>query len=122
MLRYEDQKDAAREAAAIFRDQRIPKFLAWFEQVLANNPHGAGQLAGDRLSHADIALAHCVDGLCYAFPNAMEEALNSAERVANLRRAVMERPRIAAYRASGRRQAFNTDGVFRHYPELDAAA
>ncbi|MEQ8404861.1 MAG: glutathione S-transferase family protein [Oceanicaulis sp.] len=122
MLHYEDQKDAAREAARVFREQRIPKFLAWFEQVLANNSHGAGQLAGDRLSHADIALAHCVDGLCYAFPRAMESALKAHDRVANLRRAVMERPRIADYLASGRRQAFNTDGVFRYYPELDAAA
>jgi glutathione S-transferase len=29
-------------------------------------------------------------------------------------------PRIAAYLASPRRLAFNNDGVFRHYPELDA--
>ncbi|MFW6300043.1 MAG: glutathione S-transferase [Oceanicaulis sp.] len=121
MLYYEDQKDAARRAAEVFRGRRIPKFLDWFEQILANNPHGAGQLAGDRLSHADIALSHCVDGLCYAFPNAMDQALERAERVANLRRAVMERPRIEAYLRSDRRQDFNTHGVFRHYPELDTA-
>ena len=120
-LYYEDQKDAALKAAEIFRDQRIPKFLAWFEQVLANNPGGAGQLAGDRCSYADIALAHCVEGLEYAFPNAMERALVAAGRVDNLKRAVLDRPGIAAYRASKRRQAFNTDGVFRHYPELDPA-
>jgi len=34
---------------------------------------------------------------------------------------VAERPRIAAYLASPRRLAFNEDGIFRHYPELDAA-
>ena len=28
-------------------------------------------------------------------------------------------PNIAAYLASDRRIAFNTDGIFRHYPELD---
>ena len=27
----------------------------------------------------------------------------------------------AAYLKSDRRLAFNTDGIFRHYPELDAA-
>jgi hypothetical protein len=30
-------------------------------------------------------------------------------------------PGVAAYLASDRRLAFNTDGIFRHYPELDAA-
>jgi len=34
---------------------------------------------------------------------------------------VAELPGIAAYLKSDRRIAFNTDGIFRHYPELDAA-
>jgi hypothetical protein len=29
--------------------------------------------------------------------------------------------RLAAYLASSRRTAFNEDGIFRHYPELDLA-
>jgi glutathione S-transferase len=33
---------------------------------------------------------------------------------------VAQRPRIAAYLESKRRQAFNQMGIFRHYPELDA--
>jgi len=121
-LYYEDQKDAAHQAAEVFREQRIPKFLAWFEQVLENNPNEDGGLAGDRLTYADIGLAHCVEGLEYAFPNAMARALQGAGKVAGLKTEVMERPRILDYRASGRRQAFTKDGVFRHYPELDAAA
>ncbi|WP_256677287.1 glutathione S-transferase family protein [Pseudomonas sp. Kh7] len=32
---------------------------------------------------------------------------------------VEQRPGIAAYLASERRLAFNTNGIFRHYPELD---
>ncbi len=32
---------------------------------------------------------------------------------------VAARPRIAAYLASPRRLAFNENGIFRHYPELD---
>jgi glutathione S-transferase len=35
---------------------------------------------------------------------------------------VQARPRIEAYLASPRRLAFNEDGIFRHYPELDAPA
>jgi glutathione S-transferase len=33
--------------------------------------------------------------------------------------AVEKLPRVAAYLASSRRIAFNNDGIFRHYPELD---
>jgi hypothetical protein len=28
------------------RKDRIPKYLAWFECILARNPDGSGQLAG----------------------------------------------------------------------------
>jgi glutathione S-transferase len=38
-----------------------------------------------------------------------------------LRDAIARRPRIAAYLQSPRRLPFNEDGIFRHYPELDAA-
>jgi glutathione S-transferase len=30
-------------------------------------------------------------------------------------------PGVRAYLKSGRRLPFNEDGIFRHYPELDAA-
>jgi glutathione S-transferase len=33
---------------------------------------------------------------------------------------VAQRKRLAAYLASERRVPFNTQGIFRHYPELDA--
>jgi glutathione S-transferase len=33
---------------------------------------------------------------------------------------VRARPRIAAYLASARRMAFDQEGIFRRYPELDA--
>ena len=51
------------------------------------------------------------------FPRAMKK-----QRYARLRRihaAVAARPRVAAYLASARRIAFNQQGIFRHYPELD---
>jgi glutathione S-transferase len=40
--------------------------------------------------------------------------------LAPFRNRVAGRPRISAYLASDRRQPFNTQGLFRHYPELDA--
>jgi glutathione S-transferase len=33
---------------------------------------------------------------------------------------VADIPRVAAYLASKRRIAFNENGIFRHYPELEA--
>ena len=41
-------------------------------------------------------------------------------RVVVLHDRVAKRPRIAAYLASERRIAFNEQGIFRHYKELDA--
>jgi glutathione S-transferase len=40
-------------------------------------------------------------------------------RVAALHRAIAQRPRIHAYLDSNRRIAFNEQGIFRHYRELD---
>ena len=40
-------------------------------------------------------------------------------KLAALHDKVVKRPRLAAYLASQRRIAFNQQGIFRHYPELD---
>jgi glutathione S-transferase len=40
-------------------------------------------------------------------------------RLGALHDAVADRPGIAGYLASARRLAFNEQGIFRHYPELD---
>lgn len=118
-LYYEDQKDEALRRAEDFRESRIPKFLAWFEGILARNPTGDGHLVGPSLTYVDLSLFQVVEGLSYAFPKAMERALKDAPRVAALHAAVAERPRIRAYLRSSRRIPFNEDGIFRRYPELD---
>ena len=116
---YEDQKDAALLNAAGFRRDRLPKFLAWFEAVLARNPKGSKHLAGGRLSYADLSLFQFVEGLNYAFPRAAARALKKAPLVVALHARVAQQDRLAEYLASDRRIAFNEDGIFRHYPELD---
>ena len=118
-LYYEDQKQEALLRARAFREQRIPKFLGWFETVLARNPKGPDHLVGASVSYADLSLFQLIEGLSYAFPRAMKRALRDAPHLVAHRRAVAERPRIKAYLASERRQAFNEDCIFRHYPELD---
>jgi glutathione S-transferase len=60
-------------------------------------------------------------GLSYAFPRAMGKSARKYRRLLALHQRVQERPHIAAYLASPRRIPFNEDGIFRHYPELDAA-
>jgi glutathione S-transferase len=116
---YEDQKPESKRRAEAFRQTRMPRFLKWFETILARNPKGDGHLVGARLSYADLSLFQAVEGLRYAFPKAMARLERDYPRVIALRDRVAGRPRIAAYCASDRRLPFNEDGIFRHYPELD---
>jgi glutathione S-transferase len=119
-LYYEDQREAAAQRARSFREERIPKFLGWFEEVLRRNPAGDRHLVGDALTYADLSLFQLVAGLRYAFPRATARALDAGSAVARLHANVARRQRIHDYLRSPRRIAFNEDGIFRHYPELDA--
>jgi glutathione S-transferase len=116
---YEDQKRESKRRAEGFRQNRIPRFLEWFEAILDRNPKGPKHLVGARLTYADLSLFQTIEGLCYAFPRAMAEALGVAPNVTALRDLIAKRPRIRAYLDSDRRIPFNEDGIFRHYPELD---
>jgi glutathione S-transferase len=118
-LYYEDQKPEALRRAKDFRENRIPKFLGWFEGVLARNPKGSAHLVGDCLTYADLSLFQVVEGLTYAFPRATQRALQDTPHVIALHRAVARRPRVEAYLKSDRRLPFNKEGIFRRYAELD---
>jgi glutathione S-transferase len=115
-LYYEEQKREALEAARSFRDERMPKFLAYFEAVLAG--HG-GWLTGARWSSADLSLFQLVEGLRYAFPRKMAALERDFPRTLELRAKVAALPELHDYFSSDRRIPFNEDGIFRHYPELD---
>ena len=118
-LYYQEQKPEARRRAEDFRRNRLPKFLGYFERVLARNPRGDRCLVGGRLTYADLSLFQVIAGLDYAFPRAMAHQLKRHPKLAALHERVASRPRIKAYLASERRIPFNEDGIFRHYPELD---
>ena len=60
-----------------------------------------------------------ISGLRYAFPKTMKKLEPDWPGLVALHKMVSERPNIAAYLASKRRIAFNEDGIFRHYPELE---
>ncbi|MBN3846476.1 glutathione S-transferase [Paraburkholderia sp. Ac-20342] len=121
-LYYEDQKDAAKARAHDFIDHRLPKFMAYFERVLKQNPAGERFMVGDTLSYVDLSMFQLIDGLLYAFPRALKRFGEHYPRLATLHDMVMARPNIAAYLNSDRRIEHNEACVFRHYPELDKAA
>jgi glutathione S-transferase len=118
-LYYEDQRKEAKRRAADFLTARAPKFLGYFETVLARNQAGDRHLVGARTSYCDLSLFQIVAGLRYAFPRAMAGLARKLPRVVALHDRVAERPRIAAYLDSDRRIPFNEQGIFRHYGELD---
>jgi glutathione S-transferase len=119
-LYYEEQRREARRRAPLFLRERVPKFLGYFEQVLARNRRGRGiHLVGARGSYVDLSVFQLVEGFRYAFPRAMPRIERKLPRVLALHDAVAERPGIARYLASDRRIPFNEEGIFRHYPELD---
>ena len=119
-LYYEDQKAAARKRAKIFVNERLPKYLDWLENVLARNRRGHGEwLVGSKCSYPDLSTYLVIEGLRYAFPNAMQRLEPVTPKVIELYDRVLARPGIAKYRKSKRRQTFNQMGIFRHYPELD---
>lgn len=119
-LYYEQQKAAARRRTKHLLDERIPKFLSYFEDVCARNDTRRGWLVGSKLSYVDLSIAQVMAGLMYAFPRRMRRAQEHYPRLVSVHDRVFARRRISAYLASGRRIAFNEYGLFRHYVELDA--
>jgi glutathione S-transferase len=116
---YHEQKDQALIAASSFRNARMPKYLGHFEGALGENE--GPFVLGETWSHADTSLYQLVEGLTYAFPRRMAALREDYPRLHAVRDAVAGVDRIATYLASDRRIPFNEDGIFRHYPELDAA-
>jgi glutathione S-transferase len=119
-LYFEEQRKEARRRAADFLKRRAPKYLGHFESLLARHSSREGYVLGARLTYVDLSLFQIVAGLSYAFPRAMARSARRHPRLFALHERVQRRPRIAAYLASPRRIAFNDEGIFRHYLELDS--
>lgn len=118
-LYYKDQKAEAGRRAGHFVRERLTRFTDYFEAVLAHNPAGPGHLVGGGVTYVDLSLFQTIAGLDYAFPGSMAELAERIPHTRALCQEVAARPRLQAYLASPRRQAFNRHGIFRHYPELD---
>jgi glutathione S-transferase len=118
-LYYDQQKPEALRNARHFVEERVPKYLGYFEQVLNANSRGRGWMVGRTLTYVDLAIFQLVAGLRYAFPRTMARIEPAYPGLVALHDRISRRPNIAAYLASDRRIPFNENGIFRHYPELD---
>jgi glutathione S-transferase len=116
-LYYEDQKPEAKRYTENFIDDRAPKYLGYFETVLRKS--GGPYLAGRKATYVDLSVFQLIEGLRYAFPQAMTGIERKVSGLVAIRDKVAARSGIKAYLASPRRIAFNEMGIFRHYPELD---
>lgn len=115
---YDEQKPEAARAAAQFRDERMPKFLRHFDDAVNCNP--GEWLIDGHWTYADTSLFQLIEGLRYMFPQRMRALEPDYPALIRVHDMVAELPGIRAYLKSDRRIAFNEDGIFRHYPELDA--
>jgi glutathione S-transferase len=116
-LYYEDQKHEAKKYAQGFLKDRVPKYLGYFEKVIDKS--GGPYVLGRKVTYVDLSLFQLIEGLRYAFPNATKRIEKKAPNVVGVHDRVAQRPGIKKYLTSKRRIAFNEDGIFRHYPELD---
>lgn len=114
---YEDQKAEAARRAAVFRETRLPKFLGHFEDAAGAND--GEWLIDHRWTYADTSLFQLWEGLHYMFPRRMATLTPQYPKLRQVHALVAALPGIRAYLSSDRRVAFNTQGIFRHYPELD---
>lgn len=119
-LYFEEQIDAAKLAAAKFIELRLPKYMSYFEKIIARNPQGP-YICGGGVTYADLSMFQLVEGLRYAFPNAFAKVEANYPRLIALHRELAKRPRMKSYLDSPRRIPFNEMGIFRRYPVLDPA-
>jgi glutathione S-transferase len=116
-LYYEDQRSPAKKRTEEFWKQRVPKYLGYFEWLVSDS--GGTYTTGRRATYVDLSLFQIVEGLRYAFPKRMKKFEREIPKLVELHDRVAARPNIKAYLGSDRRIAFNEDGIFRRYKELD---
>lgn len=116
-LYYEDAKPEAKRFTKNFLKERAPKYLGYFDTVIKKSK--GPYVLGRKVTYLDLSLFQLIEGLRYAFPKAMKRIERDVPRVVAVRDKVAERDGVKKYLTSPRRIAFNEDGIFRHYPELD---
>src|SRR5205823_5456876 len=78
-LYFEEQIPSAKRRTKDFWRYRVPKFLGYFEKLLASS--GGNFLLGRKLSYMDLSLFQIVEGLRYGFPKRMKRFEKEIPRV-----------------------------------------
>ena len=118
---YEEQKEEAKRKSKDFVQNRLPKFLGYFERVLSGEASRGGEwLYGGEMTYADLVLWQCLDGTGFAFPKAVGRLREGGkyERVFEHQERVKGVGRVKEYLESERRMRYG-NGIYRCYPELD---
>ncbi|KAL8672072.1 MAG: hypothetical protein Q9168_003467 [Polycauliona sp. 1 TL-2023] len=117
---YENQKEEAIKRAKDYTSNRLPKFLNYFERVLKADGKGGEYLYGGQLTYADLVLFQGLDGVSFAFPNAVKKLRDGGEykRTWELYERVKGLGRLKEYLGSDRRKEYG-NGIWRYYEELD---
>lgn len=120
---YEEQREEAKVASALYRESRLPKYarhLAATIRTYQGQGGGGGFIFGGAISEADTAVFQTIRGVQHGFPNAWAGLpAGDAAVIEGVVAAVEGHERVAAYLASERRMGYNEHGLFRRYPELD---
>src|SRR5215212_10040602 len=69
-LYYEDQRAPAKKRTEHFWQERVPKYLGYFEGLLQAG--GGAYVTGRRVTYADLSLFQIVEALRYSFPKRMK--------------------------------------------------
>jgi glutathione S-transferase len=117
MKYYEDQKEESLKKSTDVRENRIPKFLSYFQRTLKGNGNGK-YMVGEKLSYADLVVWQVLDGLQFAFPKEMEFRKQEHAELFEFHEGLKKEKGIKEYLGSERRLPYS-EGVFRYYPELD---
>jgi glutathione S-transferase len=118
-LYYEQQRPEAKRRAKEFREERVPKFLRWFDTIFERNVAGQKWLIGRKPGYVDFSLFHVTSGLAYAFPHLWADVAGDYPLLVAHRDRVAGLPQLQPYLRSKRHLAFNESDLFRHYPALD---
>ena len=92
---YEDAKPEARRYSENFLSNRAPKYLGYFEKVLKKS--GGPWLLGRKFTYIDLSMFQLIEGLRYAFPNAMTRLERGVPGLVGVHDRIEKRPNIKKY-------------------------
>ncbi|XP_045168606.2 uncharacterized protein LOC123531584 isoform X2 [Mercenaria mercenaria] len=107
---YLSQKEETQPYIDRFVSERLPRWLKYFERVLASNNGGKGFLFGEKITYCDLGLFHSLHATESQFPNAYKSA-DYIPLLKAFKERIIARPRIASYLKSQRWRGFSGDSM-----------